>query len=148
MNKYKVLWFDLDLGGLIFDLKGLNFEVESVFWVLVLFSQHLQIFLSHWKRLYWLKNLILGVKGMLCVLVLFLRDLQMFPSYWKRRSWLTVLILKVEGTFICLFSLLGIFNLLFFPFRRECLDLEGLSLGEIKFDLRGNVGKSHWNESW
>ena len=47
-----------------------------------------------------------------------------------------MLIFEVEGTFICLVSSLEIFNLLSSLFRREGLDLEGISLRERKFDLR------------
>ena len=45
-----------------------------------------------------------------------------------------MLIFEVEGTFMCLVSSLEIFNLLSFLFRREGLDLEGLFLGDRKFD--------------
>jgi len=43
------------------------------------------------------------------------------------------LIFKVEGTFVFLFASLGIFRRLSSSFRRECLDLEGLSLRERRF---------------
>jgi len=39
-----------------------------------------------------------------------------------------------------LFSSLRVFNILFFSFRREGLDLEGLSPRERKLDLRESIG--------
>jgi len=54
-----------------------------------------------------------------------------------------VLIFEVEGMFICLFSSLEVFNLCFFSFRREGLYVEGLSLRERKFDLRGSLDGRH-----
>ena len=56
---------------------------------------------------------------------------------------------------MCLLSSLEIFNLLSSLFRREGLDLEGVSLRERKFDLResldgglGSLGRSPWWETW
>jgi len=53
-----------------------------------------------------------------------------------------MLIFEVDGTFMCLFSSLG------FSFRREGLDLEGLSLGERKFDLRESLGERRGRSPW
>jgi len=47
-----------------------------------------------------------------------------------------MLIFKVDGTFICFVVYTWNLQSSFFSFRRECLDLEGLSLRETKYDLR------------
>jgi len=61
----------------------------------------------------------------LFALVLFYQDLQLFPFSLKEKV-LTfrVLIFKVEGTFMCLFSSLGICNLLSSLLKEKVLILK------------------------